>query len=287
MAHYFNPRSYKRSDTVQENRGEQLYISIHAPTRGATCFRAIISLWSLFQSTLLQEERLSAMPWAGPLCHFNPRSYKRSDPDPIKKPRPILEFQSTLLQEERLCFVSVDFSNLQFQSTLLQEERLSSCPIRAVASLFQSTLLQEERQAAPKYCGSNSLYFNPRSYKRSDAPLSALDGAKAISIHAPTRGATAGALETDLRYIKISIHAPTRGATSKRETPAIQYCNFNPRSYKRSDSGRTSSALQAANFNPRSYKRSDLCGGIRRRNHMQISIHAPTRGATHRRRLLS
>ena len=57
------------------------------------------------------------------------------------------------------------------------------------------------------------LYFNPRSDERSDAELcSNNQQPAAISIHAPTNGAT--------MYIKmfaspifISIHAPTNGAT--------------------------------------------------------------------------
>ena len=56
--------------------------------------------------------------------------------------------------------------------------------------LFQSTLLQEERQVYTILC-----YNLVR-----------------ISIHAPTRGATARRVQKTGRYT-ISIHAPTRGAT--------------------------------------------------------------------------
>ena len=57
-----------------------LFISIHAPTRGATIQIFTNGKNRRFQSTLLQEERL-----ARPSCliryplDFNPRSYKRSD----------------------------------------------------------------------------------------------------------------------------------------------------------------------------------------------------------------
>ena len=55
------------------------YISIHAPTRGATqdCTSYLSSI--LFQSTLLQEERRCTMHDRFLLIYFNPRSYKRSD----------------------------------------------------------------------------------------------------------------------------------------------------------------------------------------------------------------
>ena len=54
---YFNPRSYKRSDKILLLLVNLLTISIHAPTRGATSVFLASSIRSLFQSTLLQEER--------------------------------------------------------------------------------------------------------------------------------------------------------------------------------------------------------------------------------------
>ena len=61
---------------------------------------------------------------------------------------------------------------------------------------------------------------------------------------------------------------------------------FNPRSHKRSDlsSGRSARAL--FHFNPRSHKRSDL-GNRNAKFYLQISIHAPTRGATNSLRFSS
>ena len=99
-------------------------ISIHAPTRGATVWRTNYIVSSLFQSTLLQEERRSSTvlfvssftisihaPTRGAtktwknLRHgdryFNPRSYKRSDGERMKGELTPKQFQSTLLQEER------------------------------------------------------------------------------------------------------------------------------------------------------------------------------------------
>ena len=57
---YFNPRSYKRSDyMVRLEWTDKGNISIHAPTRGATMLRLVDAIEIVFQSTLLQEERLS------------------------------------------------------------------------------------------------------------------------------------------------------------------------------------------------------------------------------------
>ena len=54
-------------------------LSIHAPTRGATGSDKVNLLTQIFQSTLLQEERLTALLTSGEALAFNPRSYKRSD----------------------------------------------------------------------------------------------------------------------------------------------------------------------------------------------------------------
>ena len=53
----FNPRSHKGSDYDRETEGEVTVISIHAPTRGATCWNRKMTLRSRFQSTLPQGER--------------------------------------------------------------------------------------------------------------------------------------------------------------------------------------------------------------------------------------
>ena len=57
-----------------------------------------------------------------------------------------------------------------------------------------------------------SGYFNPRSYKRSDAGMGVGTEGVKISIHAPTRGATVHRFIYRI-CLNISIHAPTRGAT--------------------------------------------------------------------------
>ena len=62
------------------------------------------------------------------------------------------------------------------------------------------------------------------------------------------------------------------------------YFNFNPRSHERSDKRLRSSGVMSFNFNPRSHERSDefdiYCG-----TDYDISIHAPTRGATQATRI--
>ena len=121
--------------------------------------------------------------------YFNPRSYKRSDPCTSSLCSGMLLFQSTLLQEERPRKNYTPENFYRFQSTLLQEERRHTCTDE-----------------------TGHKYFNPRSYKRSDKEQHRDIMSLAISIHAPTRGATANDNKDIISPI-ISIHAPTRGAT--------------------------------------------------------------------------
>ena len=80
----------------------QLTLSIHAPTRGATISNmSVLNFSYIFQSTLLQEERLVYFFGVKLIETFNPRSYKRSDWITSICNQGIIHFQSTLLQEER------------------------------------------------------------------------------------------------------------------------------------------------------------------------------------------
>ena len=98
--------------------------------------------------------------------------------------------------------------------------------------------------------------FNPRSHEGSDNGYRDQVRAAAISIHAPTRGATVSRYsERDFTFI--SIHAPTRGATcsSGSDTLGIMISIHAP------TRGATEFLLYLVTL-------------------PQISIHAPTRGAT-------
>ena len=121
-----------------------------------------------------------------------------------------------------------------------------------------------------------------------------------ISIHAPTRGATRQEKNTaeNSRFQStlpqgerptgkdaynyttgISIHAPTRGATYVGQNVYSNLNDFNPRSHKGSDKPGLQNLYHQYNFNPRSHKGSDY-NYTTRELIKQISIHAPTRGAT-------
>ena len=101
-----------------------------------------------------------------------------------------------------------------------------------------------------------------------------------ISIHAPARGATYG-LEERLDLINISIHAPARGATTGMEQKLSQYTDFNPRTREGCDTLlRICDLHQSPYFNPRTREGCDHLDLDDIEKTLEISIHAPARGAT-------
>ena len=144
---YFNPRSHERSDCSPCTTTNTSFISIHAPTRGATKTSYYRNLsYLLFQSTLPREERLILRRFLYQLKNFNPRSHERSD---------------------LTSFVKY-FSLRNFNPR--SHERSDAIPTIPTSKklLFQSTLPREERQNFLLLLKFGIRYFNPRSHERSD-----------------------------------------------------------------------------------------------------------------------
>ena len=92
-------------------------------------------------------------------------------------------FQSTLPRRERLYYDSERFILIEFQSTLPRRERRSNASCSRSCRKFQSTLPRRERQ----YMKYVSLFEIP------------------ISIHTPTKGATAILTNNFLIFCSISL----------------------------------------------------------------------------------
>ena len=122
----------------------------------------------IFQSTLLQEERLKLNYIQNGNSYFNPRSYKRSDKQPFLIKRWMSTFQSTLLQEERHHRLILMISARIFQSTLLQEERLQYRS-GTVQLFYFNPRSYKRSNCNGAVCTWKDCNFNPRSYKRSDS----------------------------------------------------------------------------------------------------------------------
>ncbi len=229
----FNPRSHAGSDCRRRIFQIRFFISIHAPTRGATLRRVITDPQQI---------------------NFNPRSHAGSD----------LYFKL-----QRKCIISIH------------------APTRGATWSMCTSMIHYDFNPR-SHAGSDLLgrllalskfYFNPRSHAGSDpgpvarcAPglifQSTLPRGErpelginsqttdAISIHAPTRGATLFG-KINGQFWWISIHAPTRGATAIGvfQSAGGEISIHAP---TRGATGKFSFEFRGAD----------------------ISIHAPTRGAT-------
>ena len=166
-----------------------------------------------------------------------------------------------------------------FQFTPLREGRQIAEPTPPTPAAFQFTPLREGRLALLSDGFCKSLYFNSRPSARGDARCAQLYCEIFISIHAPPRGATNRS--TDAAYTScISIHAPPRGATQCASNYIVKFLfQFTPLREGRRQT--PLGALKPSDFNSRPSARGDLCI-YRHPSIVQISIHAPPRGATRR-----
>ena len=79
---------------------------------------------------------------------------------------------------------------------------------------------------------------------------------------------------------KVSIHAPTRGATAESRYNFIHDNGFNPRTHEGCDSRSKVASPSHRCFNPRTHEGCDAAFVLYYARGLQVSIHAPTRGAT-------
>ena len=161
------PREERRKKQSYNVRNRQFQSTLPREERRDNM--KVIAEIEKFQSTLPREERLSSQArliwWHQ---HFNPRSHERSD-------------KSVSSGIVRLCI---------FQSTLPREERqfLSQPPPNWLNFNPRSHERSDSGAATLSLSVSD---FNPRSHERSDNSGNLIRGGMVISIHAPTRGATA------------------------------------------------------------------------------------------------
>ena len=144
-------------------------ISIHAPTKGATTFKkkpTIKKLISIHAPTKGATPQISKYYYIHSISIHAPT--KGATSFIIKLCCFQTKFQSTLPRRERHHIANGYENDGLFQSTLPRRERQLTGCITIPNIKFQSTLPRRERQSDQKRCISM----------------------KAISIHAPTKGAT-------------------------------------------------------------------------------------------------
>ena len=232
------------------------FISIHAPPRGAT-------------NTI---SRLSRHR------HFNSRPSARGDTDSARVTGKALVFQFTPLREGRpqneICLRPVT----GFQFTPLREGRLTWSK-RANTPRYFNSRPSARGDMLPLVCGSNANYFNSRPSARGDDQHHQL-----ISIisHFNSRPSARGDVQNRVLYTLacISIHAPPRGATcvGTSMTNCFTIFQFTPLREGRHTSNCISCFVDKFQFTPLREGRLGSQNVTRQR--VQISIHAPPRGAT-------
>ena len=230
-------------------------ISIHAPTWGATYNPNHVAPPEIFQST-------------------HPRGVRHKAGDDVIKHR---VFQSTHPRGVRLILSIQEWwaRNFNPRTHVGCDQKYQFWAMEI--SSFQSTHPRGVRRW-PEYRLTPSTNFNPRTHVGCDDGHGAADVGGAISIHAPTWGATFAFLALSLsgyfnprthvgcdlqprRVVRprpISIHAPTWGATHCQLQWRRDHFHFNPRTHVGCDVAEVSNAVV----------------------HLDISIHAPTWGAT-------
>ena len=213
---------------------------------------------------------------ASPTC-FNPRARKGRDgwrgavhgPGRVSIHAPA---RGATVAEFALAIVSL------FQSTRPQGARLLDEMDIAIEQLFQSTRPQGARRSESPSSPAPTR-FNPRARKgRDHVWRHDKHGRPRVSIHAPARGATL-LLDVRGRLAFVSIHAPARGATAAIYRVRNMHRGFNPRARKGRDPWVFLSKRCQGCFNPRARKGRDL-GDLPYNVSIQVSIHAPARGAT-------
>ena len=145
---------------------------------------------------------------------------------------------------------------------------------------FQSTHPRGVRLSRMKIFCSKGTYFNPRTHEGCDA--AELWGISPTTVFQSTHPRGVRLLWYHQRpdTQTISIHAPTRGATSAAYRFMLSLLNFNPRTHEGCDVMVLAALHRHKHFNPRTHEGCDVQPPANKIDYSDISIHAPTRGAT-------
>ena len=173
-----------------------------------------------------------------------------------------------------------------FQSTRPRGARLSISVPSPPSMVFQSTRPRGARLQSPARRAAGHLRFNPRAHGGRDCYLSRFR-LRTKSFNPRAHGGRDWTRPRPLRDRRtVSIHAPTGGATSSPPSRTCCATSFNPRAHGGRDLSLLTVMPAAESFNPRAHGGRDN-RSPRDRAEEDVSIHAPTGGATGLRHLVS
>jgi len=171
-----------------------------------------------------------------------------------------------------------DYRACLFQFTRPRGARPFSCDLSSCSGGCFNSRAHAGRDGRPLHPPWPPRRFNSRAHAGRDPVAHIVPASRIVSIHAPTRGATA-ARDAPARRCHVSIHAPTRGATkSFAATDKAKSVSIHAPTR-----GATSNipdwCADNGCFNSRAHAGRD---DFRRHDAVltEVSIHAPTRGAT-------
>ena len=186
----FNPRSHEGSDTIFIIWILfSLYFNPRSHEGSDSTGHITITGGNKFQSALPRGERLRMLSALHVLGYFNPRSHEGSDllcafPLPVS-----YIFQSALPRGERLIDRYRRADNRDFNPR--SHEGSDPVPLSVPGSdVYFNPRSHEGSDSVPIRYSSGSINFNPRSHEGSDHHAGYCFRCVAISIRAPTRGAT-------------------------------------------------------------------------------------------------
>ena len=284
------------------------HVSIRAPARGATHGGlADGRLGSKFRSALPRGERHSRAADCQDLIVVSIRAPARGATASVRRSAVAYRFRSALPRGERPASSGTSCCSWHvFRSALPRGERRLRLRANRRVMTFRSALPRGERPLVPSVLALTSACFDPRSRAGSDSAQARRRRREHVSIRAPARGATRCAGSDAARSQGVSIRAPARGATTSHAVPTghgvsirapargatslpvgsvrLASC-FDPRSRAGSDVRLSSRAAWHAfrSALPRGERRQSTAGRLAV---SRVSIRAPARGATSRRRTL-
>ena len=254
-----------------------MFVSIHAPTRGATRRSASSARQSSFQFTRPRGARLFRIWFWDYACCFNSRAHEGRDRAVDKLHQHVARFNSRAHEgrdiavnaERRDCDVSIHAPTRG--ATVLDERGVIGCGV----SIHAPT-----RGATPRRHGFPlrvSFQFTRPRGARPSPPATQIPAGR-FQFTRP-RGARRGRGADVQIPDRVSIHAPTRGATRgcKRHWAAPQFQFTRPRGARHRQGIFVRNVVQFQFTRPRGAR---LPGHLVRREVQRVSIHAPTRGAT-------
>ena len=192
-----------------------LFISIHAPAKGATAFSLSFISINFDFNPRPREGSDKISPFLAPVnANFNPRPREGSDFVIIPSFELVAHFNPRPREgSDQTVAVTIDAFGISIHAPAKGATFLFT--LKKSIMVFQSTPPRRERQRYRLRYQIQILFQSTPPRRERQQIIEVCPECEKISIHAPAKGATAVRYSL-MMYQIISIHAPAKGATSSR-----------------------------------------------------------------------